>query len=265
MSRELSEKKYFFLNKAALIFFCFNLSLFLCGFSSIGLSDIATAIIQKDFAKAKSLSEEFIKSNPPKEKEDKAYYYLALSQLNLDQYDLSRKTFLKLIKRAPEKSLEDKAYLGIIDAYYIEENYFAALAQVEKLLKHKPQPEMLSLVYLKTARAHFKLSHWDKAEEYLKKIINEFPDGLENHLAKQLLEEKQYFAVQVGAFIDRERAERLMQELQSKGEYSYIVETIDQTDKKFYRVRVGQLVTLNEAEKLKQRLSSLGYPTQIYP
>ncbi len=99
----------------------------------------------------------------------------------------------------------------------------------------------------------------------LKKITKRFPESLEAHVAKQFLNEKQYFAVQVGAFIERNRAEKLITELQEKGEYAYIVETIDQQKRKFYRVRVGQIALMDEAQKLKLKLSEAGYPSEIYP
>ena len=110
-----------------------------------------------------------------------------------------------------------------------------------------------------------KLAHWNEARKYLEKITTDFPDSMEVHVAKQLLNEKQYFAVQVGAFIERQRAEKLANELQKKGEYAYVVEMADQQERTFYRVRVGQLVLLEKAEKLKSKLSKEGYPTQIYP
>lgn len=238
---------------------------FLYGFSNIGLSDIAAAIIQKDFAKAEGLAQEFISRRPSQEELDEALYYWGLSQLNLEKYSASRKKFLQLIKNSPEKELRDKAYLGVIDSYYFQGRYVPAIRHAEKLLKLSPQSESLSLIYLKLARANLKLSNWAKAQDYLQKIINGFPQSLENHLAKQLLEEKQYFAVQLGSFVDRNRAESLMEELQSRGEYTYILETIDHTQKKFYRVRVGQLSTLKEAERLKVKLARFGYPTRIYP
>ena len=61
------------------------------------------------------------------------------------------------------------------------------------------------------------------------------------------------------------KAEGLVQELKSRGEYAYIVETIDHAQKKFYRVRIGQLSTLEEAEGLKVKLAQFGYPARIYP
>ena len=134
-----------------------------------------------------------------------------------------------------------------------------------ELLKKGPRSEIESLVYLKLARANLKLSRWEEAQKYLKKIIKDFPQSPESHLAKQLLEEKQYFTVQVGAFLDRDKAETLTVDLKDKGEYAYIIETMDSSGRQFYRVRVGQLAVLDEANKLSQKLSSLGYPAQVYP
>ena len=143
--------------------------------------------------------------------------------------------------------------------------YPGALKVAEELYAKSPHSEFLSLIYLKLARANLKLGRWQKAKEYLQKITNEFPQSLEAHTAKQLLEEKQYFAVQVGAFLDRGRAEKLVSELKEKGEYAYTVETIDREGKKFYRVRVGKLALLDDAQTLESKLAQLGYPTRIYP
>ena len=88
---------------------------------------------------------------------------------------------------------------------------------------------------------------------------------LEYYLANQLLEEKQYFAVQVGSFQTHELAQKLVNELKEKGQYAYIVETKDKNAKRLFRVRVGQFARLNEAQHLKDQLSTLGYSTHIYP
>ena len=147
----------------------------------------------------------------------------------------------------------------------MDNQYKRAHEIIDELLKSAQDSEFASLVYLKAARVNLRLTHWDKAYKYLKKIISDFPDSLEAHTAQQLLDEEQYFAVQVGSFIEQARAEQLMNELQSKREYAYIVETKDREDRKFYRVRVGQLSALNQAQQLKIKLAKEGYPAQIYP
>ena len=238
---------------------------FLCGFSKVTLTDIETSIIREQYDKAGKLAQEFIDSKPTKHDLDEALYFLGLSQLRLAHYEEARKTFNLLIGGFPKENLRDKAYLGYIDSLYMDGKYPGALKVAEELLSKSPRSEFLSLTYLKLARTNLKLMHWQKAKEYLKKITADFPNSLEAHTAKQLLEEKQYFAVQVGAFLDQGLAEKLVTELKEKAEYAYIVETVDRTGKTFYRVRVGKLTLLNEAQKLQSKLSQLGYPASIYP
>ena len=241
------------------------LGLFLCADAEASLKDIETAIIEENFAKAGDLARQLIETKPIKSELDSALYYLGLSQLRLSDYEEARKTFNLLISGFPKENLRDKAYLGFIDSLNMEGKYPAALQIAEELLSKSPRSEYLSLIYLKLARINLRLGEWQKAKNYLKKIAGDFPDSMEAHTAKQLLEEKQYFAVQVGAFLDQSRAEKLVEELTEVGEYAYIVETVDREGKKFFRVRVGKLALLDEAQKLESKLKSMGYPTSIYP
>lgn len=236
-----------------------------CGFSDISIKDVETAVINQDFEQAKEIATQLLSDESIRSQHNEIYYYLGLCDLRLGRYEQARKTFTKLTKKKNDGNLRDKAYLGIFDTYYIDGHYAKAFASINRLLKVSPKSEYLSLIYLKLGRVNLKLAHWYEARKYLEKIATDFPNSMEVHVAKQLLNEKQYFAVQVGAFIDRQRAEKLTDELQKKGEYAYVVETIDQQNRTFYRVRVGQLVLLERAEKLKVKLSKEGYPTQIYP
>lgn len=235
------------------------------GSTAVSLSDIEAAIIEKNFLQVETLSRQFIAQKPSKEESDQAQYYLGLSLLWLGKHDQAHSVFTQLLSYKPEAKLRDKTSLGIIDVHYMDGKYQEAILLANELLKTSPRSELESLVYLKLARANLKLSRWESAQKYLAKIRKDFPQSPESHLAKQLLEEKQYFAVQVGAFLDRIKAEDLIADLKGKGEYAYIVETTDNAGRQFYRVRVGQLSALDDANKLSQKLSSLGYPAQVYP
>ncbi len=239
--------------------------LLLSGFSSVHVADIETAVIEKDFKAAKQLATDYIAQNPKGEDVDQARYYLGLSKLYLKEYAAARAILEALVTNLTAGRWKDNAALGIIDSFYMEGHYQVALEKAQTLLKEKKDSEILSLIYLKIARANMRLARWKEARVYLDKIAKTFPDSLESHAAKQLLEEKQFFAVQVGSFLDRGRADTLVQKLLNQNEYAYIVETIDKSGAKFYRVRVGQLSRLEEAEKLDQKLSENGYPTRIYP
>lgn len=237
----------------------------LYGFSDISIKDVETSIISQDYEQAKQIATQLLSDESISDQHKEIQYYLGLCDLRLGRYKQAQEVFTELTKKSNNDDLRDKAYLGIFDTYYISGQHADALLSVNHLLKISPKSEFLSLIYLKIARANLKLAHWYEARSYLKKIITDFPESMEVHVAKQLLNEKQYFAVQVGAFVDRQRAEKLTDELQKKGEYAYVVETVDQKNQTFYRVRVGQLVLLEKAEKLKVKLSNEGYPTQIYP
>lgn len=237
----------------------------LCGFSDISIKDVETAVINQDFEQAKNIAIQLLSDESIRSQHNEISYYLGLCDLRLGRYEQARKVFVKLTKLKRDDNLRDKAYLGIFDTYYTDGQYTNALSSINRLLKVSPESEFLSLIYLKLGRANLRLAHWYEARKYLEKILTDYPNSMEVHVAGQLLNEKQYFAVQVGAFMDRQRAEKLTDELQKKGEYAYVVETIDQQSRTFYRVRVGQLVLLEKAQKLKIKLSKEGYPTQIYP
>jgi outer membrane protein assembly factor BamD (BamD/ComL family) len=233
--------------------------------AEVNLNEIEAAIIGEDYSRAKSLCEELMANYPEAAQVNDAKYYLGLSELRLNNFDQAKAIFESLVKELPQGPLSDKANLGLIDVANLSEHYEQALEQAKAFLAAQPQTSSLSLVYLKMARSNLKLARWDEARKLLNKILQEFPQSMEFHTAIQLLEEKQYYTVQVGAFLDRERADRLSRELQDKDEYSYIVETVDAQGNKFFRVRVGKFSQLSEAKDLKQKMSGQGFPTLIYP
>ncbi len=235
----------------------------MCGFTA--QSDIETAIMNKDFKTAQALAESFIQENPSSPQVSQVRYYLGISQLGLSHYKQARSEFERVLHASETDNLYDKAWLGIIDSLGMEQNFTEDLKQSEQFLAQRPDSEFLSVIYLKLARANFKLSDWDKAQGYLQKVIRDFPKSFEAHSARQLLEEKRYFAIQVGSFLDRARAMDLADELKKKGEYAYLVETQDNKGRVFYRVRVGELKSLSEANRMQEHLSNQGYPTHIYP
>lgn len=228
------------------------------------LEDVKTAVLQEDFSAVMDLCEKALRKNGGDE-EEIFLYYLALSQLYLGENDKARGNFQKIVDGTKDMDLYDQASVGVISSYDIAGDYREALKRAHQLLTQRPDSNYLSLVYLKIARANLKLRNWEPARRYLRKIMVDFPDSLEAYIAKQFLEEKQFFTVQVGAFLSQERAQQLMEDLKIRGYYGYMVQTEDKKGNKFYRVRVGELASLDAAKKLKEKLSTLGYPTLIYP
>ena len=241
-------------------------------FVSVGVSwaqaalpDIEAAVMDKNYEQARVLAARLLKDTADPKQRVEAQYYLGLSQLRLGHYVEARKAFLIVMQASANPDLYDKAALGLLEGLTMAGFYKDAFKAGEALLRKHPDSPSKSLIYLKLARANLKLTQWQKAREYLQRIVDEFPQSFEAPIAKGLLEEKEYFAVQVGSFLDKDRAIALMEDLKAANQYAYIVETSPADGKTFYRVRVGQMTSLSDAQSLESRLGKLGYPTLIYP
>jgi tetratricopeptide (TPR) repeat protein len=222
------------------------------------MPDIEAAVMNKDYIQARDLASRIIKESQSPADRVEAQYYFGLAQLRLGQYADARHAFQSVLGTHPAQDVYDKAALSLIEGFYMDGFYTDALDTAKQLLKRNPNSSFLSLIYFKIAGADLKLMRWEDANKYLNKILNEFPQSPEARVAKQLLEEKQYFAVQVGAFLDKGRALTLIDDLKGSGQYAYVVETIASDGQKYYRVRVGQMSSLKGAEDLKRQLDKLG-------
>jgi rare lipoprotein A len=70
------------------------------------------------------------------------------------------------------------------------------------------------------------------------------------------------FTFQVGAFLNRENAERQKRELEQRYKNAHIT-VYDRGDQVFYRVRVGRFTTLEEAVRQEEILIQDGFPDAI--
>lgn len=229
------------------------------------LNEIEAAVMEKDYESVRTLSANLLRKSSDNQERLQAQYYLGLGQLRLGKYAESRKSFSLVIQAHPKSELYDKSVSGLIEGLYVSGFYQDAIAESQRFIRNHPNSAYLSLVYLKMARSNLKLMRWEEANQLLAKILKDYPQSMEASIAKQLMEEKQYFTVQVGAFEDKTRAVSLSMDLKKDKYYSYLVETVSPDGKKYYRVRVGQMTSLQKAKELENRLTKLGYPALIYP
>jgi len=158
-----------------------------CGFSSVTLEDIETAVIEREYAKAKSLAQKFLDAGPGLAQKNEAMYFLGLSELFLGEPESAREIFVRVLNNNPNPDLKGRVLIGEIDAYSFQDKYEVALHKAEALLRDKPDRGMEGLIYLKIARANLRLGRWEDSRRALNKIIALGPDSLEAVTARQLL------------------------------------------------------------------------------
>lgn len=252
-------------SKLIRISFLFVFYCAICGFSNPQLKLLERLVVQERNDQAIKAADELLTKSHDKETTVEIKYFLGVAKLKLGAYKEAQNIFRDLRNQTKDELFSDQIDLGLIDAYYLNGEYKSALRVGKDFLDRRPQTNYKSLLYFKLARINLKLANWIDARDLLKKIVRQYPKSLEVEFAKQLLTEKQYFAVQVGAYLDRYKAEQQASELKSHGEYAYVVEMASPKGQIFYRVRVGQLAYLDQAEELRQKLAKQGYPGKIYP
>lgn len=237
--------------------------LFFCCASAFAYEKIEELYLRSDYPAVIEEGARILSGGSDAKNQDRVYYFMGLSNMKIGNFQEARNDFNLLLKDFPNSSLKQMANLGFADTYFLEENYAEANKFYEKLAEDKGS-HILSNVYYKLAQTNIKLGNWQQAKGYLEKIKNEFPLSFEATMAKDINLSQEFFTVQVGSFINPEKAQKLSNDLKAAGLDSYILENNSQ-GKIFYRVRVGKLASLKEAKELEQSLQDKNYPTKIFP
>lgn len=95
-------------------------------------------------------------------------------------------------------------------------------------------------------------------DENFNAIAEAIADGVIDTIGEQCENSQKLYRVQVGAFRMRENADRLLNELKSRGYQAFIV-----MEDGLYKVQVGAFSMLDNAVKLENRLKRQGYDTFI--
>jgi outer membrane protein assembly factor BamD (BamD/ComL family) len=235
-------------------------------FSDPSVDNMEIAILAQNYKQAKVMAENFVAGNPNHQLLPQIQYELSVILLRNGMPEQAREILNKLLTQVKDPYFQDKIKLALFDTYYWQESFAEAQEVIDPLMNTRHKSEWTSQIYLRQARVYLKQAKWDEARLLLARIMNEYDRSMEVEYARQLLQEKQYFTVQIGAFGQRKSAERMIEDLKAKGEYAYIVESYDKNNSRLYRVRVGRFSFLNEAKNLRTRLCDMGYSSaRIYP
>ncbi len=199
-------------------------------------------------------------------------YWIGSMLLAQKEYGEARTEFEKILENYSQSNYLDWAQVGIGNSYTSERNYSLALIEYIKVIENYPESNILNLVYFNLGECYQREGKEKEALEVYQRLITECPDSLEaskaqervSALQRKFLPSAGRYSVQVGAFSERARADRLAQRLRDKGYDTYIM-TITIEGRRFHRVRVGRLATEAEAQELDRRLKKEeNLPTRVF-
>lgn len=187
------------------------------------------------------------------ERSDIVQYRIGICYLKLGNYEKAEEE-LKKIFSCTESTLFDDAQFARGEALYLAGNFAEAINLYQHLIRQYPQSPILHLVYFKLAMSHLKKGEEKEALKYFKKVRRLYPLSFEAVKANKIICRKEgLFSIQLGAFIDLDRAKNVLGNFQKKGYSSYLFKKVD--DKPWiYKVRIGNFESRAKAILFTQQL-----------
>jgi len=224
---------------------------------------IEKALMLKDYTGAITLAEKYLNKSP--HNKDEILLLLGEAYVGTSNLVKARETYRTLYKQCPNSTFARKAVLRIADSYYLGSDYGQAVKIYNYFLEeYGGVANFLPYVYLKLAYCHEKLGNWDYKRKYMALIKENYPDSLEATKLEELEKRGFHFVVQIGAFVDKDNAYKLIRDLKKKGFSPYLV-LEKENGKRFFKVRAGKFTRRVAAESKLEALLEKGYPARIFP
>lgn len=212
------------------------------------------------FEKARGLFVE-IAGNKDHPRIAEAFYYLGRLSLNPDS---SLVYYQKVIKNHPQSRFADLSFLEIAKTNIALKNYKNAIVTLNEMLRQFPESGSKDEALFWLGVAYISSGDEKQGKLTLDNLKNSFPKSIWTDRAKTIVPDrpvippsKEYFAVQVGSYRNRDNADRYMQELTAKGMSVQIMQAIVMGNT-YYRVWIGKFQTIDEAKAYALKLDSLG-------
>lgn len=193
------------------------------------------------------------------------YYLLGMSYLGLGDTYNAKKNLSLLLEKFPYSEWHDSTEIALGDCFLIERDFDKAKDAYVRFIEKNKKSMFLSLAYLKLAEIKRKQGLWDEAKKLYEKIKVLFPNSLEAKIASEILSHNEFhFAFQIGSFVNKDNAKRLVEELENKGFFAYISEYV-KLGQIYYRVKVGNFLSRKESEEIQKKLVEAGYIPLLCP
>lgn len=200
------------------------------------------------------------------DQQDQIWYLVGLSQLQLQQPEEARETFVQFLDQRPNSSWRADAEVGVADALWLAEELAQAVTLYQALLSRLgPHHPASARAQYQLGQAARQAGQWTVARQAFDGVIARSPQSFEAGLARAVLQQSDFtFSVQVGAFGVRENAVRLQRKLAQRG-YSAMVDQAMADGRVMHRVRIGRFSSREQAGETAARLRQDGFPSKVVP
>ncbi len=210
-----------------------------------------------NFRQARIEWEKYLKLFPEGKEAEKAFLSVGICYYQDKNFDKAIDYFKYFIKSYPQSSLTPRVRFNLAQAYLSKNQSEEAKAELETILNDYPEWENRRAVSNALSEIYSETGEEQKKEALFKKISESSsrPADLKREEPVSSLKDDTagYYSVQVGAFSDKKRADKLMAQLKSKGYQVYFVSLINRGTV-FYRVRIGKYRTKMEAVEAADKI-----------
>ncbi|MBN1664528.1 MAG: SPOR domain-containing protein [Deltaproteobacteria bacterium] len=200
---------------------------------------------------------------------DELHYLMGACYLREGHLTRASDIFEIIINEHKNSRFYQDARMGLGDVYFLRGHFSKAVPIYQKILKEDPATEIKSRLYYRLGRFVFTTGDLEEGKVYVSDMQKPAPPALppeskEKKNAYVLLENKEGYSLQVGAFSQEKNARDLAEQLNKKN-YPVYIEEIKGPGKIKFRVKVGRFKDKAGALKQQSRLSGEGYSTIICP
>ncbi len=201
-----------------------------------------------NFRQARAAWNKYVKLFPEGEDVERAFLSVGTCYYEEKRYNKAVEYFKEFISNIdPRNLLLPQARFNLASAYLNRGKTDEAETELEGLLKDYPDWENKAAVYQKLSDVYLEKGENKKGEEILVKLNEEFPLALDVKGGS--------YSIQVGAFSEKGRAEKLARRLKKKGYDAYIVSAAKK-GVTFYRVRIGRFRSEAEAGEMAGKIEA---------
>ncbi|MBI4226833.1 MAG: SPOR domain-containing protein [Candidatus Omnitrophica bacterium] len=232
------------------------------------IAEMEAAYLRGEYALVVATGQRVLQEAPASaaDRLDDIWYLIGLAQLQLQQPDEARRTWIVLLDQWPGSRWRPDAETGVADALWMSEEPARAVALYQAVLARLgPGHPASTRAQYQLGQAARQAGQWTVARQAFEGVIAGAPQSFEAGLARAVLQQSDFtFSVQVGAFGVRDNAVRLQRQLAQRG-YSAMVDQALADGRVMHRVRVGRFSSREQATEIASRLRQDGFPSKIVP